>query len=134
MKRSGTSEPAGQVARGREAIDEIAEKAASFSPFLNGSPPIPGRKCDPPCFLFVFHSRQSVRSPGRLDCSSRRGWSLAPTVPGNSWKFDSGDFLQASSEAVSDWLGGLDREFLNEVPKFLVLRGSRVEVLTALRG
>ncbi len=60
--------------------------------------------------------------------------ALVPADPGGLQKFESGDFLQGSGEAFLDRLGGLDRDFLNELPKFLVLRGRDFEVLAALRG
>ncbi len=60
--------------------------------------------------------------------------ALVPADRGGLQRFESGDFLQGSGEAVLDRLGGIDRDFLNELPKFLVLRGRDFEVLAALRG
>ena len=85
------------------------------------------------CSLF-FRSKVSVRRSVGLHLSSSR-IELAPTDRGSLfYKFDSGDFLQSSGDALLDRLGSLGRDFLNEVPKVLVLRGRDVEVLAALRG
>ena len=81
-----------------------------------------------------FLSQQGVRSPiGWIAPPSRR--ELTPTDPDRlSCTFDSGAVLQDPGNALLDRLGSLYRGFLSEVPKFLVLRGCDVEVLTRLRG
>jgi hypothetical protein len=85
--------------------------------------------------LVRFSFAAECQFGGRLDHSSPREVELAPTDPGNLFcKFDSGDFLQGSGDALPDRLGSLGRDFLDEVPKVLVLRGRDVEVLAALRG
>ena len=84
---------------------------------------------DAPCFAF----QQRVRPPSAgLHLFSREG--LVPADSGGLKKFDSGSFLQASGEALLDRLGRLGRDFLSELPKFLVLRGPDFEVVAALLG
>src|ERR1700754_2004674 len=61
-------------------------------------------------------------------------WSLLQPIQAAHCKFDSGGFLQNSIEAVLDRLASLGRDFLNETPEFLILRGRDLEVLAALRG
>src|SRR6266436_2438314 len=77
--------------------------------------------------------RSNVRSPsaGRHLFSRE---ALVPADPGSLQKFDSGGFMQDFGEALLDRLGRLGRDFLSELPKFLVLRGRDFEVLAALRG
>jgi len=89
---------------------------------------------DPPCSgSLFFGSRVSVHRSVGSQLSSPV--ELAPTDPGSLFcKFDSGDFLQGSGDALPDRLGSLGRDFLNEVPKVLVLCGHDVEVLAALCG
>ena len=90
-----------------------------------------------PVFLFflriVFRSRASGRRSVGLHLPLRR--ELTPTdLDRLSCTLDSGDVLQDPGNALLDRLGSLYRGFLSEVPKFLVLRGCDVEVLTRLRG
>jgi len=81
---------------------------------------------------FLFAAERQVAD--RLDCTPFRR-ELTPTDPDRlSCKLDSGDVLQNLGNALLDRLGRLYRGFLSEVPKFLVLRGCDVEVLTRLRG
>ena len=86
---------------------------------------------DPPCFALV--SQQRVRSPSAgLHLFSRE--ALVPADPDDLQKFDSGNFMEDSGEALLDRFGRLGGDFLSELPKFLVLRGRDFEVLAALRG
>src|ERR1700737_322360 len=89
----------------------------------------------PPCFPLGFFRSGNVSAPVGWIAALFFGLELAPTDPGGPLgRFDSGDFLQDSGHALLDRLGGFGRDFLNEVPKFLVLRGRDLEILTALRG
>src|SRR6266852_9008987 len=78
--------------------------------------------------------RSNVSVRHRLDCTSSRGRRLFQPIPAVCKSFDSVGFLQDSGEALLDRLGRLGRDFLSELPKFLVLRGRDFEVLAALRG
>jgi hypothetical protein len=87
-----------------------------------------------PVFPFIFFRRRALgrRSVG-LHLPSRR--ELTPTDPDRlSCMSDSSDVLEDPGNALLDRLGSLYRGFLSEVPKFLVLRGCDVEVLTRLHG
>lgn len=84
----------------------------------------------PPCFFFVFLSQCFMFASRWI----ARPGELAPADPEClSCIFDSGDFLHDPNDALLDRLGGLGRDFLGEVPKFLILHGRRIEVLTGLR-
>src|ERR1700687_5301902 len=89
---------------------------------------------EPPCFPWYFsRSRASGRRSVGLHLPSRR--KLTPTDPDCfSCGFDSGGVLQDPGDALLDRLSSLDRDFLSQVPKFLVLRGCDVEVPARLRG
>src|ERR1700682_6742507 len=65
---------------------------------------------------------------------ARRGSQVANIACWRKRRRRSGDLLQDLGNALLDRLGSLYRGFLSEVPKFLVLRGCDVEVLTRLRG
>jgi hypothetical protein len=87
-----------------------------------------------PVFSSIFFRRRALgrRSVG-LHLPSLR--ELTPTEPDRpSCMFDSSDVLEDPGNALLDRLGSLYRGFLSEVPKFLVLRGCDVEVLTRLHG
>lgn len=60
--------------------------------------------------------------------------ALVPADPGGRADFDLGGFLKDPGEALLDRFGRLGRDFLRELPKFLVLRGRGLEVLAALGG
>src|SRR4030081_845718 len=87
---------------------------------------------EPPCFSFALAFAAGRRSV-RLHLPLRR--QLTPTDPDRlSCTSDSGDVLQGLGNALLDRLGGLYRSLLSEIPKFLVLRGCDIEVLTLLHG
>jgi hypothetical protein len=84
--------------------------------------------------FFHFLSQQGVKSPvGWIAAPLAR--ELTPTDPDRlSCMFESSDVLEDPGNALLDRLGSLYRGFMSEVPKFLVLRGCDVEVLTRLHG
>jgi hypothetical protein len=85
-------------------------------------------------FSSIFFRRRALgrRSVGLHFPSLRE---LTPTDPDrSSCMFVSSNVLEDPGNALLDRLGSLYRGFLSEVPKFLVLRGCDVEVLTRLHG